>query len=101
MITVSPQIGEFLIKVTHLPDIDAALKKVLTEYIDLKVADIGGKIKRYESKWKMTFKEFEEACKNNKLKADTFSYEVEKDFWEWEQLDSLFKYYEDIKSRWI
>ena len=98
---MSPQIGEFLIKATHLPDIDAALKKVLTEYIELKTADIGGKINKYESKWKMTFKEFEDACKNNKLKVDAYSYEVEKDFWEWEQLDSLFKYYEDIKSKWI
>src|SRR4030067_1082135 len=35
MITVSPQIGEFLIKVTQLPDIEAALKRVLTEYLDI------------------------------------------------------------------
>ena len=37
---MSPLIGEFLIKATHLPDIDAALKKVLTEYIELKTADL-------------------------------------------------------------
>lgn len=101
MITVSPQIGEFLIKVTHLSDMDAALKKVLTEYIDLKIADIEEKIKKYETKRKMNFKEFEESCRSNTLKADAFSYEVEKDFWEWEGLENLFKYYEDIKSRWI
>ena len=46
MSLMSPQIGEFLIKATHLPDIDAALKKVLTEYIELKTADIGGKINK-------------------------------------------------------
>ncbi|OHE56488.1 MAG: hypothetical protein A2Z47_04190 [Thermodesulfovibrio sp. RBG_19FT_COMBO_42_12] len=34
MSVMSPQIGEFLIKATHLPDIDAALKKVLTEKKD-------------------------------------------------------------------
>lgn len=82
MISVSPQIGEFLIKATHLPD-------------------IGGKINMYESKWTMTFEEFQDACRNNKLEVDAYSYEVEKDFWEWEQLESLFKYYEDIKSKWI
>lgn len=101
MVTVSPQIGEFLLKVTHLPDIDTALRKVLTEYLELKVNQLESKINGYESVWKMTFNEFEDACKNNKLKADVFSYEVEKDFWEWEQLETLLKYYKDIKSRWI
>lgn len=101
MITISPQIGEFLISVTHISDIDAALKKVLTEYIELKIADMVEKKKKYESKWNMTFKEFKEACKNNTLKADAFSCEVEKDFWEWEGLESLFNYYENIRSRWI
>jgi len=69
MITVSPQIGEFLVKVTKLPDIDAALKKVLTEYLDLKIFDLQKNIKRYESKWKMSFVKFKDACKNNTLKA--------------------------------
>ena len=101
MSVMSPQIGEFLIKAMHLPDIDAALKKVLTEYIELKTADIGGKIGKYESKWRMTFEEFQDACRNNKLKVDVYSYEVEKDFWGWEQLESLFQYYRDIKSKWI
>ncbi|MBI5749899.1 MAG: hypothetical protein HZA00_12330 [Nitrospinae bacterium] len=101
MITVSPQIGEFLIKVTQLPDIEAALKRVLTEYLDLKISDLKAKIKGYESKWKMTFKEFEGACKNKTLKTDVYSYEVEKDFWEWEGLESVLKYYEDAKSKWI
>ena len=101
MITVSPQIGEFLMKVTHLPDMDAALKKVLTEYLDLKIADLRAKIKAYESKWKMTFADFESAFKNRALPADIYSYEVEKDFWEWEGMDSLLKYYEEIHSRWI
>ena len=101
MITVSPQIGDFLMRVTHLPDIDAALKKVLTEYIYLKIADMEEKKKHYESKWNTTFGEFKEACKNNKLKEDAFSYEVEKDFWEWEGIESLLNYYEDIKSRWM
>lgn len=88
-------------KITHLPDIDAALKKVLTEYLDLKIADLRAKIKAYESKWKMTFAEFESACKNKALSADTYSYEVEKDFWEWEGMESLLKYHEEIRSRWI
>lgn len=101
MITVSPQIGEFLINVTQLPDIEAALKKVLTEFLDLKISNLEGKVKEYESKWKMTFKEFENACKNKKLEADIYSYDVEKDFWEWEGIENLLKYYEDTKSRWI
>lgn len=101
MITVSPQIGEFLIRVTHIPDIDAALKKVLSEYIELKIIDISEKKKVYELKWNMSFREFKEACKDKTVKADVFSYEVEKEFWEWESLDTLLHYYEDIKSRWI
>ena len=101
MIALSPQIGEFLLKVTQLPDIEAALKRVLTEYLYLKLSDIEEKIKALESKWKMDFKEFEMASKDGTLKLDVYSYDVEKDFWEWEGLESLLKYYEDIKSRWI
>ncbi len=86
-------------KITHLPGIDTALKKVLTECLDLKISDLRTKIKGYESKWKMIFAEFESACKNRALSVDAYSYEVEKDFWKWEGMESLLKYHEEIRSR--
>jgi len=101
MIAISPQIGEFLIKVTHLPDINVALKKVLKEYIELKISDLKEKVKVFETKWGMSFKEFQEACKNKTIKTDVYSYNVEKDFWEWEGIETLLSYYQEIESGWI
>ena len=101
MISISPQIGEFLIKVTHLPDINVALKKVLKEYIELKISDLKEKVKVFETKWGMSFKEFQEACKNKTIKTDVYSYNVEKDFWEWEGIETLLSYYQESESGWI
>ena len=43
----------------------------------------------FESKWAMTFAEFAEACKLNTLGQDSYSYEVESDYWEWEEAVTL------------
>ena len=37
MLTLSPKIGEFLIRTTETPDIEMALRKILFEYLDLKL----------------------------------------------------------------
>ncbi len=44
MITVSPRIGALLSRVAETPDIEVALWKVLSEYIDLKSAQLSQQI---------------------------------------------------------
>ncbi len=89
MITVSPRIGALLSRVAETPDIEGALWKVLSEYIDLKSAQLSQQIIAFESKWSMPFAEFSVRIKEGRLGKDAYSYEVEKDFWEWEKAETL------------
>ena len=97
MVAVSPRIAVFLNQVTATPDLETALLKVLSEYIDLKVAKIDGQIKVFESNWSMTFAEFSDRFENDQLDQDSYSYEVEKDFWEWEKAETLKKHYLEFR----
>ncbi len=45
----------------------------------------------------MSYEEF----KRRILGSDeSYRYDVEKDFWEWESLITLKKYYEELRKRW-
>jgi hypothetical protein len=90
-----------LIQVTETPDLEAALWKVLSEYIDLKTALIKQRIQTLEAKWGMTFAEFAEHCEAETLDQDVYAYEVESDFWEWEKAETLLQHYEALQARWM
>jgi len=94
MLTLSPQVGELLLKATHSQDLDEALHKILRDYLDLKLGSLSAEISRLEAKWGCTFAEFTEKTKNE------YSYEVEKAFWEWEQLETLRTHYQALRERW-
>ena len=100
MLTLSPKIGEFLIRAAETPDIEMALRKILFEYLDLKLKELQGQAREFEKKWSMTFEEFSVKCKQKKIGKDIHSYEVEKDFWDWERIDTLRKHYGELKSQW-
>jgi len=101
MVTLSPRLGELLTKATQTPDIEAALWKVLSEYLDLKSDKLSEQIAEFEQKWGMSFEEFSRRCKERELEKDAYSYEVEKDFWEWEKALTLRRHYEALRSRWM
>lgn len=94
MLTLSPQVGELLLKATHSQDLDEALHKVLRDYLDLKLSALSLDIRQLEEKWGCSFAEFGEKTKDN------YSYEVEKTFWEWEQLETLKSHYQALRERW-
>jgi hypothetical protein len=97
-VKISPRIGALLTQVTEVPDLEAALWKVLSEYIDLKLARIRQQIQEFESKWGMTFTEFAERCEAGTLDEDPYSYDVESDYWEWEAAETLLKHYESLQA---
>jgi hypothetical protein len=100
-ITLSPRVGALLTQVTETPDLETALWKVLTEYIDLKTKLLRQSIKAFESKWGMAFKEFAKRCEEGTLEKDPYAYEVERDYWEWEKAETLFHHYEAFQARWM
>lgn len=94
MLTLSPQVGELLLKATHSQDLDEALHKVLRDYLDLKLRALSAEIHQLEEKWECAFAEFGKKTKDN------YSHEVEKTFWEWEQLETLKSHYQALRERW-
>ena len=97
-VPVSPRLGALLTQVTEVPDLETALWKVLSEYIDLKIAHIQQQIRDFESKWGMTFAEFAARCETDTLDEDSHSYEVESDYWEWEAAVTLLQHYEGLQA---
>jgi hypothetical protein len=97
-VEVSPRLGALLTQVTEVPDLEAALWKVLSEYIDLKIAHIQQQIQEFESKWDMTFAEFAERCEAGALDEDSYAYDVESDYWEWEAAITLLRHYESLQA---
>ena len=100
-LSVSPRIGMLLTQITETPDLETALWKVLSEYIDLKTALLRQRIHSFESKWGTTFEEFSERCGGERLGQDPYAYEIEKDFWEWEKAETLLRHYEALQARWM
>ena len=95
MIAISPQLCKLLLEITKATDVEIAFNKILREYIDLKLKHLEEISKSFKEKWQMSFEEFKEKMKEN------YSYEVEKDFWEWEEAETLKQYYTKIKNSWI
>ncbi|MBI4653420.1 MAG: hypothetical protein HY752_00235 [Nitrospirae bacterium] len=48
----------------------------------------------------MNFEGFNEKFKDGTLQKDTSSFEVEQDFWQWEEAETLKKHYESLKREW-
>jgi len=90
-------IAGLIYSISRNADLEGALLKILFDYIDLKLKDINEKIRRFEEKYGMSYEEF----KRRILDSDeSYKYDVERDFWEWESLVTLKKYYEELKKRW-
>lgn len=93
MIAVSPKLGEFLTRVTQTPDLEAAFWQVFNEYVAMKMAALRQANKDYESKWGMTFDEFARQSRDGTLKENAYSWNVEQDYWGWEQTVTLLNHY--------
>jgi len=100
MPAISPKLGEFLIKTTRAKDIDNAFQKIFTEYLELKLKTLYEIIERFQSKWGLDFEQFKEGLKNGTLKKDTYAFDVEQDFWQWEEAETLKRHYESLESEW-
>ncbi len=95
------KIGEILIKTTKSNDLDEALFKVLEDYFILKIKNLEETIDYFQKKWGMNFEEYKSNIAKNTLQKDHYSFECEKDFWEWEEAVTLKNHYETIKNQWM
>ena len=100
MKTLSPKLGEMLLKTTGLADPDLALEKVIHEYLELKINNLKMEREGFVNKWNMSFPDFQQRCKDNTLDIDAYAYQVEKDYWEWERVETLLADYDAIRASW-
>ena len=94
-VSMPPRLGALLTEIVEIPDIEMAQRKVLSEYLELKGKALEEHIAAFEAKWGMSFDEFSQKCAEGTLAEDAYSYEVEKDFWEWEQAVTLQRHYKE------
>lgn len=84
MPALSPEVGAHLLKATRSQDLDEAFEKVLSEYLELKIATLQETTDRLEEKWGMEFSTFKRRLSEDDLPDDAYSYAVEQDLWKWE-----------------
>ena len=98
--TLSPQTGLLLTKITDIPDLNTALWRVLHDYTGLKMQQLARQIEAFELKWGMTFEEFSQRSEFETLGQDPYAYDVESDFWDWEKTVTLFEHYKALQIQW-
>jgi Ni,Fe-hydrogenase I large subunit len=59
MKSLSPEIFNLLQEVTNEATVDLAVRKLLKEYLDLKIEELSHRIVAYSQKHQMTFQQFE------------------------------------------
>ncbi|MCK4416591.1 MAG: hypothetical protein KAV99_00300 [Candidatus Latescibacteria bacterium] len=96
---ISPTVLKALIDFTGEPRVDIAVRLALRDAARFKLEELESALKRLEEKYRMIFPEFERAFQNEEI-PDTFSYEVEGDYLEWQGLRSRKKRVEDV-LRWL
>ncbi len=101
MPAISPKLGEFLVKTTKAKDIDDAFTKVFSEYLTMKIMKLVNISEGFEKKWCMDFDEFKSRLKEGSLKEDIYVFDTERDFWEWEEAETLKSHYEAFQKQWM
>ena len=100
-LSLPPRLSLILTQLVPTPDPGLALQKVISEYIDLKIAACQETIQRFEAKWGKDFDGFSQARSDDTLGIDPYSYAVESDFWEWEAATTLLEHYVTLRQQWM
>ncbi|MDL1971175.1 MAG: hypothetical protein LWW94_09480 [Candidatus Desulfofervidaceae bacterium] len=88
-------ITKILMELTGEPRIELAIVDLLKDAIEHRIEKIKKEIKNYEKKYRMSFEEFKEKFEKSEIE-NSYSYEVEMDYLEWEGLFSRLNKYNKI-----
>lgn len=83
--TVAINISKVLMDITGEPRTELAILQIMKDAIEHRIEKIEAEIKKYEDKYKMTFGVFKEKFEKAEI-SESYSYEVENDYLEWEGL---------------
>ena len=84
-----------LVELTGQPQLDVAIMVMLRDAIERRLEKLNAALEAYEKKYGMPFREFEAQGRSGELPG-RFSYEVEKDYFEWDSLVTRKRKLEEI-----
>jgi hypothetical protein len=88
-----------LIELTGQSQVDVALLMTLRDAVEHRLEKIESALRDYEQKYGMTFQQFEIQARTGEM-PDRFSYEKEKDYFEWDSLVTRKRKLEEIQQ-WL
>jgi predicted P-loop ATPase len=80
---VSKSVYKVLTDLTGEPRFEVALHLATKELVQFKAEEVEEQIQHFERRYQMDFDHFKQAWDEERI-ADKHSYEVERDYWEWE-----------------
>jgi hypothetical protein len=80
---ISKPLHRILSELTGEEQLDLALHHATKDLIELKLREAQERLKIFAERYGMPFEEFQKAWENDQIDKK-YSYEVEKDYWEWE-----------------
>ena len=101
MPVMSARLSDALIKATYARDIQEAFNRVFSEFLELKLSKLEQTIAGFQTKWGISFEEFKTQIKEGTLKEDSYSFDTENDFRQWEEAETLKAHYIKIKDQWM
>lgn len=83
---LSPEIFSLLHEITNETNVDLAVRKLLKEYLDLKIEELSHRIVSYSQKYQMTFQQFEAYMQKKIPHPQT----TQKDYVDWDNAMTQF-----------
>jgi len=80
---ISKPMYRVLTGLTQEPRLEVALPLAIKDWLRLKLVETRREREQFERRYGMTFEAFKQAWDADQV-ADRYSYEVERDYWEWE-----------------
>jgi len=93
--TIATNITKALMDLTGEPRIELAIMDLLKDAIEHRIEKIEKEINDYEKKYGMSFEEFKEKFNKDEI-SDSYSYDIEMDYLEWEGLISRLEKYTNM-----
>jgi hypothetical protein len=92
---ISASVLKALTEITGEPRAELAIREIMKDSIEHRIEKIENEIKALEKKHSMNFKEFEQKFQKEQI-PNQYSYEIEKDYLEWEGLETRLTKYRNL-----
>jgi len=98
--TLATNISKTLLELTGEPRAEVAIYELMKDAVEHRIEKIETEMKKLEDKYRMTFKDFMEKFQKEEI-PDSYGYNVESDYLEWEGLISRLNKYKSLLNSLI